>query len=47
MSNLMGKRYQCATCGGQMMCTKAGDGKLECCGNPMESLEPKPLPSAD
>jgi hypothetical protein len=44
---LPGKRYECATCGGQLICTKAGDGALTCCGNAMTPLEPKPLPSAD
>jgi desulfoferrodoxin-like iron-binding protein len=45
--NALGKRYQCRTCGGIVLCTKAGGGAVECCGQPMLVLEPKPLPSSD
>jgi hypothetical protein len=44
---LAGKRYQCAVCGGQLICTKPGPGHLECCGAEMQAEEPKPMPSAD
>jgi hypothetical protein len=47
MGNLMGKRYTCATCGCELLVTKPGDGALECHGQPMEVLQPKPLPSSD
>ena len=43
----LGKRYQCAECGGSLLCSKAGEGPLECCGQPMELAETKKLPSAD
>jgi hypothetical protein len=42
-----GKRYTCEICGGQVICTKGGEGSLACCGAPMTALEPKPMPSAD
>ncbi len=45
--NALGKRYQCPTCGSMVLCTKAGGGAVECCGQPMKTLEPKPLPSSD
>lgn len=44
---LPGKRYECPHCGGQMICTKGGDGELTCCGEPMATAEAKALPSAD
>ena len=43
----LGKRYQCEVCGGLLLCTKAGEGPLECCGQPMALAETKKLPSAD
>ena len=42
-----GRRYECSTCQGQLICTKKGDGGLTCCGQPMTSAAQKPLPSAD
>jgi ssDNA-binding Zn-finger/Zn-ribbon topoisomerase 1 len=42
-----GKRYECAQCGGQLICTKGGEGSLACCGEPMTKAEAKALPSAD
>jgi hypothetical protein len=42
-----GKRYECAECGGQMICTRGGNGSLTCCGEPMSEVEAKALPSAD
>jgi desulfoferrodoxin-like iron-binding protein len=35
MANQTGKRYVCGTCGSEMLVTRAGDGQLECCGQPM------------
>lgn len=46
-ANKAGKRYTCATCGTQVMCTKSGDGRIECHGAPMELNDAKPLPSSD
>ena len=43
----LGKRYKCSVCGTEVLCTKASDAKVECCGKEMEVQEPKPLPSAD
>ncbi|WP_156887684.1 hypothetical protein [Desulfotignum balticum] len=43
----LGKRYHCETCGAEVLCTKAGEGAPECCGNKMKLQEPKPLPSSD
>ncbi len=47
MSNLLGKRYQCAVCEAIVLVTKAGDGELRCHGQPMEVAQAKPLPSSD
>ncbi len=47
MGNNLGKRYTCAECEAQILVTKAGDGALECHGQPMEVMQPKPLPSSD
>lgn len=47
MANELGKRYACAACGTEVLCTKAGAGEATCCGQPMEAKQPKPLPSAD
>jgi len=35
VANQMGKRYQCPVCGSEFIVTKAGDGTLVCCGQPM------------
>lgn len=35
MANQVGKRYLCAKCGTEMIVTKAGDGEIACCGQPM------------
>jgi len=45
--NKLGKRYRCTVCGIEVLCTKAGEGKLTCCGKEMEVQEPKPIPSSD
>ena len=35
LANEVGKRYFCEKCGTEFIVTKAGDGKLTCCGQPM------------
>ena len=47
MSNQLGKRYRCPKCGTEVLCTKSGDGAVNCCGQAMEMVQPKPLPSSD
>lgn len=47
MPTLLGKRYKCATCGQEVLCVTAGDGEIECCGQPMDVQGAKQLPSAD
>ncbi len=44
---VLGKRYFCAKCGTEVLCSRAGTGTLECCGEPMKIKEAKPLPSSD
>jgi hypothetical protein len=44
---MLGKRYTCQECGAQVLCTKAGDGAPNCCGQEMTVQEPKTLPSSD
>ena len=36
MANEMGKRYRCAKCGTELIVTRAGNGAVTCCGQPME-----------
>ena len=36
MANQIGKRYACARCGAEMLVTRAGEGALICCGEPMQ-----------
>ncbi len=43
----LGKRYRCSVCGTEILCTKAGEGTVACCGKEMEVQESKPLPSSD
>ncbi|TAK27071.1 MAG: desulforedoxin [Chloroflexota bacterium] len=47
MANLLGKRMTCPECGAQVLVTKGGNGQVECCGQSMQLVEAKPLPSAD
>jgi len=47
VANQLGKRFVCESCGAETLCTKAGAGSVECCGQPMKLKEPTPLPSAD
>ncbi len=43
----LGKRYECEECGAIILCTKAGEGKPECCEKEMQLQQPRPLPSSD
>jgi hypothetical protein len=45
--NQLGKRLKCATCGTEVLCTKSGEGAVNCCGQPMATQEARPLPSSD
>jgi hypothetical protein len=47
MANALGKRYNCPECEATVLVTKAGEGALECHGQAMQVVQPKPLPSAD
>jgi desulfoferrodoxin-like iron-binding protein len=47
MANMLGKRYRCAKCGTEVLCTKAGAGEAVCCGEPMKTQEVKAIPSSD
>ena len=47
MANQLGKRYRCQICGTEVLCTKAGEGPVVCCGQEMEVQEPRPIPSSD
>jgi desulfoferrodoxin-like iron-binding protein len=47
VTSQLGKRYKCSVCGTEALCTKAGEGKLECCGKAMQVQEAKPIPSSD
>ncbi|MFO8011471.1 MAG: desulfoferrodoxin [Dehalococcoidia bacterium] len=47
MGTQLGKRYVCGVCNTEVLITKAGEGDLECCGQPMELQQPRPLPSSD
>ena len=47
MANILGKRYKCQSCNNEVLCTKAGDGELQCCGKPMLVKELGPIGQAD
>ncbi len=47
MSNQLGRRYECDTCGSTVLCTKAGEGVIQCHGEEMELQQPRKLPSSD
>ncbi|MDD4859534.1 MAG: hypothetical protein PHR56_04950 [Dehalococcoidales bacterium] len=47
MANQLGKRYRCAKCGTEALCTKAGTGAVTCDGEPMQVQQANPLPSSD
>jgi desulfoferrodoxin-like iron-binding protein len=36
MANQIGKRYRCDKCGTEFIVTKAGEGTVQCCAQPME-----------
>ncbi len=36
MANLVGKRYVCSKCGTEYIVTKAGNGAVNCCGQPTQ-----------
>lgn len=45
--NQLGKRYQCKTCGTELICIEGGTGDFVCCEVPMIEFEIEPLPSGD
>jgi hypothetical protein len=47
VANQLGKRFVCETCGTETLCTKAGAGSVQCCGQQMQIKQPKQLPSSD
>ena len=47
IANELGKRYNCATCGSSVLCTKGGEGVILCCEADMELQEARKLPSSD
>jgi desulfoferrodoxin-like iron-binding protein len=47
VANQLGKRYKCAKCGTEVLCTKAASGEIVCCDEPMKTQEAKPIPSSD
>ncbi len=46
MANQLGKRFQCESCGSEVLCIKPGDGDIVCCDKAMVLMQPKVLPSA-
>jgi len=47
MANELGKRYICPNCGSNVLCTKGGEGEIQCCDTEMELQQPRKLPSSD
>ena len=47
MANDLGKRYICPNCGSNVLCTKGGEGEIQCCETEMELQAPRKLPSSD
>jgi len=47
MANQLGKRYRCKVCTTEVLCTKAGEGTVQCNDQDMEVQVPRPLPSSD
>ncbi|MDX6214490.1 MAG: Desulfoferrodoxin, N-terminal domain [Frankiales bacterium] len=47
MASELGKRYECPSCGGQLLVVAAGTGQVLCCGVEVDVLQPKKLPSSD
>ena len=42
----VGKRYQCESCGTELLITKPSYGELSCCGKPLELPQPQQTASA-
>ena len=47
MANQIGRRYQCEECGTTVLCTKAGDGTIQCHDAEMVVQQARRLPSSD
>lgn len=47
MASQLGKRYRCEVCGTEILCVKAGEGVMTCCGKDMTVQEPRTIPSSD
>ncbi|MCH8186608.1 MAG: desulfoferrodoxin [Chloroflexi bacterium] len=47
MANQLGRRYQCEVCGSTVLCTKAGEGVIQCHDKEMTVQQPRKLPSSD
>jgi hypothetical protein len=47
MTMELGRRYLCEVCGTEVLCTKPGQGGLQCCSKEMGLKQAKPLPSSD
>ena len=47
MANQLGRRYQCEVCGTMVLCTKAGEGAVQCHDAEMDVQQPRKLPSSD
>lgn len=47
MPSLLGKRYVCAACGTETLCTRAGSGSVTCCGQELQVKQATKLPSSD
>ncbi len=47
MTGQLGKRYVCATCGTEILCTRTGTGEIVCDGAPMTVMAPKLIPQTD
>ena len=47
MANGLGKRYRYRKCGTEVLCTKASDSVITCCGEDMEIQQPRAIPSSD
>ncbi|MCJ7744060.1 MAG: hypothetical protein MUO99_05820, partial [Dehalococcoidales bacterium] len=47
VASQLGKRYRCKVCGTEVLCVKAGEGSVNCDGQEMELVQPRPIPSSD
>lgn len=45
--NRLGKRYRCRHCAHEVLCTRAGTGRVACDDEVMELIESQPLASSD